>query len=50
MGKDWKAQMRDLLKLLEPEFSSIIKKKRRIAIHDDVQSVAAEMQVNPALL
>ena len=49
-GKDWRAQLRDCLKLWEPEFSTVIKRKRRVGLKDDVQAVVQEMQVDPALL
>ena len=45
-----RAQLCDCLKLWEPEFSTVIKKKRRVALKDDVQAVVLDMQVDPALL
>jgi hypothetical protein len=48
-GKDWRAQLRDSLKMWEPEFEAIVKKKRRIGV-DDTSQMYIEMQVDPALL
>ena len=48
-GKDWRAQLRDSLKMWDPEFHVMTRKERRVGI-DDTGRLPQEMQVDPAQL